>query len=96
MKNASRQFPDYDGCNYNPSRVAGKGYYTDDFNGSHFVQGAWRPRLGIARLLGLATINQEVIALVDLRGLTYGLKTIAVEGNGEIVEVDTPNPLWTV
>jgi len=95
MKKALQSFPKYDGVNYNPSRAAGKGLYTDDFNGRHFTQGAWRPRLGVARLVGLTTIGQGVLEYFDFRGLTYGLKILAVQADGNIVEVDTPDPIWT-
>ncbi len=95
MQKAKREFPIYDGANYNPSRVAGKGWFTDDFNGRHFDQGAWRPRLGMSRLIGLTTIGQTVLSVLDFRGLSYGLKVMAVQADGNIVEVDTPDPLWT-
>ena len=95
MEKAKREFPIYDGCNYNPSRAPGKGWYTDDFNGSHFDQGSWKPRLGIARLLGLSTVGQAITSMADFQGITYGLKVLAVQVNGNIVEVDTPDPLWT-
>ncbi len=95
MEKALREIPEFDGCHYNPSRIAKGGWFTDDFNSSKFIEGAWKPRNGLARLVGLATIGEQLLGLTDLRGLTYGLKTIGIQGNGDIVEVTTPLPLWT-
>ena len=97
MRPSTIQVDQFTGANYNPSRTLGRGWFTDDYNSSVFLEGAWRPRRGLARAgsTGITTIGQQVLAIAEHRGANRVNRLVAIQANGNAEGEDTPAAVWT-